>query len=289
MGRRVSLAELAGDEDVAPHPGLRGALAAAELGPSRTVPIHTVAPNPLNKRPPGADEEIGALAETIREHGVLQPLVVCSVAAFSAAFPAVGLAAAAWNASAGRAAADAVKWVALVGNRRLQAAGLAGRTTVDVVVNDERVASMWEVMLVENGARRDLPPWLEAEAIAEALRTSGISQRALARRIGRSPMYVTQRLALLKLIPPLREMLEAGALTVEQARKLGELPPEEQQRAVPGSGGVHGVYTTKRAGRTFRVGTTPAAAAEAIRARFGPGELAELIDLLRREEPTGGP
>lgn len=268
-GRRVSFAALAAEDDPAP---LRGAGLEAP-GPARTVPLHTVALNPLNKRPLGEDDELAALAETIRRHGVLQPLVVCGVEVFARAFP---------DAAAGIAAGS--EWVALIGNRRRRAAGLADLATVDVVVNDDRIASMWEVMLVENGARRDLPPWLEAEAIAAALAASAISQRELARRIGRSPMYVTQRLALTKLVPQLREALELGELTIEQARQLGELTPGEQQAVVergkPYRAGVHAVYIGRRE-RTFRVGSTPAAAAASIRERFDADELTELIALLR--------
>ncbi|MGQ0576002.1 MAG: ParB/RepB/Spo0J family partition protein [Pseudonocardia sp.] len=141
---------------------------------------------------------------------------------------------------------------------------------------------MWEVMLVENGQRRDLPPWLEAEAMEEALRAAGISQAELARRIGKSGAYVTQRLALLRLVPELRSLLEAGELTVEQARQLGDLSSGEQ-RAIAAAGrpyrrrDVNAVNAGSRP-RTIRV-TTPAAA-ESIRQRFEPSELAELIELL---------
>lgn len=292
MGSRVSFAALAAEDDVAPplRAGARPPLVDTEHGPHRTVPIDDVALNPLNARDRTetgwcGDDEIEDLADSIRAHGVVQPPVVCSTAAYLAAYPDQA------------AELGGASWVVLAGNRRLLAALAAGLDHVDVVVHDGRVASMWEVMLVENGQRRDLPPLREARAIAAALeptpaRPGGLSQRQLAQRIGRSPMYVSQRLALLRLVPELASLLEAGALTVEQGRDLGVLDPDEQ-RAIAAAGppyrrGVHGVYTARAARPpTIRIGATPAGAAESLRSQFGPEQLAELIQLLTA--PAAGP
>jgi ParB family chromosome partitioning protein len=276
MGKRVNLADLAADDidfaaratppDPSAHPDAES--------PQRVVPIGSVSLNPLNKRPLDGDDELFELAETIREHGVIQPLVVCSVAAYLAEFPDQGK------------SVGSTEWVVLIGNRRLRAARMAPLDQVAIVVNDDRVTSMYEVMLVENGQRRELPPLLEAEAMAEVLKTASISQRELARRIGKTHPYVTQRLALLKLIPELRTAFERGELTIERARAFGELPVADQQQIVagglpyrrPSGNGV----TTRAASRSIRV-STPAAAAEAIRKVFSADELAELIQLLSRQ------
>jgi ParB/RepB/Spo0J family partition protein len=293
MGKRVNLADLAVDDlDIpapppavvpapvpaaapAPTPAPVERLAATNgasvVGPNRVVQIGTVAPNPLNKRPAGGDDELAEMAETIREHGVIQPLVVCSSARYLAEFPDQ------------RAPLADAEWVVLIGNRRLLAARMAGLDEVSIVVNDEQVTSMYEVMLVENGQRRDLPPVLEAEAMAEVLKTASISRRELARRIGKSHMYVTQRLALLKLIPELRALFERGALTIERAREFGELS-EPEQRAIVAAGAPYrrsrgnGVIS-RSAVKSIRV-STPAAAAESILKTFSPDELTELIRLL---------
>lgn len=281
MGKRVNLADLAVDDLDIPAPTLAAAPAPATpreatngtsvLGPNRVVPIAGVAPNPLNKRPAGGDDELAEMAETIREHGVIQPLVVCSSARYLAEFPDQ------------RGPLAGAEWVVLIGNRRLLAARMAGLDEVAIVVNDEQVTSMYEVMLVENGQRRDLPPILEAEAMAEVLKDDAVSRRELARRIGKSHMYVTQRLALLKLVPELRALFERGALTIERAREFGELP-EAEQRAIVAAGAPYrrsrgnGVIS-RSAVKSIRV-STPAAAAESIRKTFGPDELAELIRLL---------
>src|SRR5262249_11407719 len=135
----------------------------------------------------------------------------------------------------------------------------------------------------------------EAEAMTEVLQSASISQRELARRIGKSPMYVTHRLALLKLIPELRALLERGELTVKQARVFGELP-EAEQRVIVAAGKPHRrPHENENAGRSsmrsIRV-STPVAAAESIRKTFSTEELAELVQLLsahlsRVDSPAG--
>lgn len=275
MGKRVNFADLATDDFYEPPASpvrlVSDADRAAPDGTTRVVPIAEVTTNPLNKRPAGQDDELAGMAETIRQHGIIQPLVVCSTQAYLARFPDQD---------------DAVRgsrWVALIGNRRLLAARAAGRTEVSLVVHDEQVSSMYEVMLIENGQRRELPPLLEAEAMAEVLRSTSISQRELARRIGKSHVYISQRLALLTLIGPLRAALERGELTIEQAREFGELPEAEQRRIADAGApyrraGGNGVNTRARL-RTIRV-STPAVAAESIRGKFDAEELAELVRLL---------
>jgi ParB family transcriptional regulator, chromosome partitioning protein len=279
MGKRVNLADLAVDDfDPAP-PTPPAASPAAQAEPIRAqplsrdhvAPINSVALNPLNKRPPGEDDELAEMAETIRAHGVIQPLVVCSATAYLGEFPDQ------------REAVGDRQWVVLIGNRRLRAARMASLDEVAIVVNDEQVTSMYEVMLIENGQRRELPPLHEAEAMAEVLKDSSISQRELARRIGKSHMYITQRLALLKLIPQLREAFERGDLTIERAREFGELAVSEQHAIVeagkpyrrPSGNGA----TTRVAVKSIRV-SSPAVAAESIRKTFSAAELAELIQLL---------
>ncbi len=288
MGKRVNLAELAVDDFDPDPPRPAAASTRAPAGPTgaestglnRLAPISSVALNPLNKRPAGADDELPEMAETIRVHGVIQPLVVCSAAAYLDEFPDQ------------REALGDCQWVVLIGNRRLRAARMASLTEVAIVVNDEQVTSMYEVMLIENGQRRELPPLHEAEAMAEVLKNSLISQRELARRIGKSHMYVTQRLALRKLIPPLREALERGELTIERAREFGELAVSEQHAIVEAgkpyrrpSG--HGA-TTRVAVKSIRV-STPAVAAESISKTFNATELTELIQLLSAHLATTQP
>lgn len=281
MGKRVNLEDLAAEELTEPAPkvpatpssnGTASSDSAPAEGAQQLVAISRVALNPLNKRPPGHDEEIGATADTIREDGVLHALTVCSAHAYAAHYP---------EQASAVAEAD---WVVLMGNRRLQAARLAGLESVPIVADDDKLGSMYRLMLVENLHHRDLPPVHEAEAMAETLQQDGISQRELARRIGKSHPYVAQRLALLGLISPLRHAFEAGELTVERAREFGELT-EEQQRAIVEAGRPYrrvtgnAVTTNAVAKRSIRV-STPAIAAESLRSRFTAAELTELVRLL---------
>jgi ParB family chromosome partitioning protein len=287
MGKRVDLAALAQEEvpDFAPTirqptplqevppPAPDGQPEVADLGES-TLPLADIAPNPLNR--PGAedetdDDEFRELVDTIRTYGVLQPILVCSAEAFTSRYPD----------HAG--AIDGASWVALIGNRRLRAAADAGLTEVPAVVNDDRITSMYEVMLVENGHRKNLSPLDEAEAMSRVLKEEHITQKELARRVGRTAMYVSQRLALLNLIPELRNAFAVGILKLELARQIGTLPEDEQQaiadagqpyRLQPAGGAKSGVST-----RRISAGT-PQQAAESIRKLFTPDELAELIRLL---------
>lgn len=284
MGKRINLAQLAQEEVQdysapaavpAPEP------AAAPVPAQGSVSLLTVSgivANPLNQRV--ADEEgseFQELVATIRGHGVLQPIVVCSAAVFVDRYP---------GERAGVAGAD---WVALIGNRRLRAAVSAGLAQIPALVNDNRVASMYEVMLVENSHRKALGPLHEAEAMQRLLVESGISQRALAGRIGRTPMYVSQRMALLGLVPALRTALEDGTLTVEQARRLGGLSAPEQDAVVAAGPPYRGPVArrsgaTPRARRSISV-SSPARAAASILEVFTEAERAELIRLL--SEPDG--
>lgn len=275
MARKVNLASLAADDVADSTPQERHRAGATEL------PIDKVALNPLNQRSDGDEDpdELAELTATIREHGVLQPLVVATTAAFLQRYPDQ------------TAALGGSQWVALIGNRRLAAARDAGLQHVPAVVNDERTGSMFEVMLVENSHRRNLAPLREAEAMRRVLDRDEVSQAALARRIGRTPAYVTQRLALLTLIPALRAALENGSLSVKLAREFGSLPDQEQE-AIAAAGPpdwtprVNRVNAPRRraAGRPSNLPVgNPEAAVRTIRELYSGDELAELIRLLVAE------
>ena len=236
------------------------------------LPVDRVAPNPLNQRTTcdEDDAELQALADTVDAHGVLQPLIVVTVSAFLASYPDQA------------AALDGARWVTLIGNRRLQAALRAGRRTVPALVNDEQLGSMFEVMLVENGHRRDLAPLREAEAMRMVLDQDNVTRDQLAKRIGRTGAYVTQRLHLLGLITELREALDAGELTVERARELGRLPRADQEAVAAGGQpyrDARPVNAVKTRARPLPP-DDPAAAAARIRELYTGDKLDELIRLL---------
>ena len=268
MSRKVDLAALA----AADVPDSTPSASRASAGVTE-LPIDRVVANPLNKRTEADEDqaELEAMAQTIREHGVLQPLIVVTAATFSTAYPEQ------------REAVGEARWVTLIGNRRLVAAKMAGQSNVPGIINNGQAASMFEVMLVENGHRRDLAPLREAEAMRLVLDRDNLKQSDLSRRIGRTEAYVTQRLHLLGLIPALRDALDAGTLTVERGREIGaKLSAAEQEGlAAAGPPYVHSLNGVKaRTQRATIAAGDPAAAAQSIRKLYTGEQLAELVRLL---------
>lgn len=274
---RVNLAQLYNGHQEVPEPGVRHRRNTSDT--PRTLAVEQIAMNPLNLRPgqdEQADEELAETAETIRTHGVVQPLVVCRMAAFTAMFPD----------EAGQL--HGADWVVLIGNRRLQAARLAELPEVPVLIDDERVADgagMYELMLIENGQRRTLPLIHEARGIQRVLDERDVSIRELSRRIGKSHAYLVQRCALLKLIPELQAAVTAGELRVEDARRFGELSVEQQQ-AIAAAGKPYRMPAGKgerpKTARRIQA-SSPAVAAVSLRKQFTDAELGELLRLLREQ------
>lgn len=187
--------------------------------PPAKVELKLLAHNPFNPR----DEltEIEETAESLRAKGQIQPVTVARREAFLAAHP-------------GREEeiGDA-EYVVIDGNRRLAAAHLAGLAELRIDVNDELAASaadLLESALIANIHRVDVPPLDQAKAIQELVHVHG-SQGQVAKRLGKTPAWVSQRLALLELTPDLQEKVETGELKVEPARRIGRLPKEQQAAA----------------------------------------------------------
>ncbi|WP_431998566.1 ParB/RepB/Spo0J family partition protein [Streptomyces fungicidicus] len=185
--------------------------------PPAAVPLSLLAHNPLNPR----DEltEIEETAASLKEKGQLQPVAVVRRTAFLTAHPGreeeIGTA----------------EYVVIDGNRRLAAASVAGLAELRIDVNDDLAASaedMLESALIANVHRVDVPPLDQAKAIQELLSKHG-SQEKVAKRLGKSGAWVSQRLALLGLSEDLQEKVESGELTVKDGRRIGRLPADQQQ------------------------------------------------------------
>lgn len=185
--------------------------------PPAKVELKLLAGNPFNPR----DEltEIEETAESLRAKGQIQPVTVARRAAFLHAHPGqedqIG---------------EEAEYVVIDGNRRLAAAALAGLTELRIDVNDDLAASaadLLESALIANIHRVDVPPIDQAKAIQELVQVHG-SQGQVAKRLGKTPAWVSQRLALLELTPELQEKVETGELKVEPARRIGRLPKEQQ-------------------------------------------------------------
>lgn len=163
-----------------------------------------IRPNPRQPRQFFEEKGLQELADSIRCHGILQPLTV-------------------------RRRADG--WELVAGERRLRAARMVGLEEVPCleVLVDERESAL--LALVENLQRRDLHYFEEAEAIALYLRQSGATQEEAAVQLGRSAPAVANKLRLLRLSPDCRKKLVEGALSERHARTLLRLEAEEDRQA----------------------------------------------------------
>ena len=185
----------------------------------RRISLNELAHNPRNPRYGYEDSETHDLASSLREHGQLQPATVVARDVYLSHYPED---------------ADhlgSAPWVVLIGNRRLAAARLAEFTHLVVTVEDRLGGAdpmLAEATLVENIHRQDLPPLLEARELQGLVERHG-SQSKAAQRVAKTQGWVSQRLALLKLVPELQEQLRDGRMSVREARSIASLPPEDQQ------------------------------------------------------------
>src|SRR5205809_5129889 len=163
------------------------AAAASELA----VPINEIVPNPEQPRRHFDDEALSLLADSIRRHGLPQPLVP--------------------RHSAGR-------YELIAGERRLRAALRAGLERVPVIVREARAEDRLELALIENVQRENLTPLEEAEAYRHLIDERGLTQDELAERVGKSRPAITNTLRLLGLPDAVKAQLESGELTAGHAR-----------------------------------------------------------------------
>ncbi len=162
-------------------------------------PIEKLRPSASQPRHQFDEARLEEMAQSIREHGILQPLLV-------------------------RAAGDGYEII--VGERRWRAAQRAGLHEVPVVIRDVSSAKAFEMALVENLQREDLTPVEEAEGLGRLIREHGITQEEAAQRIGKSRVAVTNSLRLLKLPERVRSLLVSGSLSEGHARALLGLKDE---------------------------------------------------------------
>ncbi|MGH7858265.1 MAG: ParB/RepB/Spo0J family partition protein [Candidatus Binatia bacterium] len=171
----------------------------------RVMPIGQIAPNPWQPRSEFDEERLAEMVDSIREQGVVQPLIV-------------------------RRGRDGYELVA--GERRLRAARLAGLESVPVTVRDYSDREALEIALIENLQREDLSALEEASAFQRLMDEFGLTQEEVARRVGRSRPAVANTLRLLQLPDPVREELRAGRLSPGHARALLACPSATEQVAL---------------------------------------------------------
>lgn len=160
----------------------------------RELQLELISPNPKQPRRQFEQEGLDALAASLGEQGVLQPVLVRPTAAG--------------------------KYELVAGERRWRAARLAGLSTIPALVRDRGDAASLEVALIENMAREDLNPIEEARACAALVEELGLTRAEVGRRVGRSRVAVSNLLRLLDLPDSVIELLEHDALTEGHGRAL---------------------------------------------------------------------
>ncbi len=170
-----------------------------------SLPLQKVEPNPRQPRRVFDEEELQTLADSIAEHGIVQPLAV-------------------------RDEGNGY-YMIIAGERRWRAARLAGLDEVPVVVLEADDRTVMELALVENLQRQDLNPMEEAEGYRVLMEDYGLTQEQTAERVGKSRPAVANALRLLALPDEVRELVESGALSAGHARAILSLSSEKLQKA----------------------------------------------------------
>lgn len=174
-------------------------------GTLRDIPLQRVEPNPDQPRQDFDDEELQALADSIAEHGILQPLTV-------------------------REIPMSEYYQIIAGERRWRAARLAGLITVPALVIEADNQKATELALVENLQRQDLNPVEEALGYQSLIDDYGLTQEEAARRVGKSRPVVANALRLLNLEPEILKLLKEGKLSQGHARAILSLKDPKKRR-----------------------------------------------------------
>ncbi len=167
------------------------------------IPVSRIQPNPRQPRQRFDADQLEALAASIREHGILQPVLVTETL-------------------------DGYQLVA--GERRFRAAQLAGLERIPAVIRQLADRDQLEVALVENLQRADLGPMEEAAAYRALIGEFELTHEEIARRVGRAKSTITNTLRLLDLDPQVQAALVEGRISEGHARAIGGLPTESQAR-----------------------------------------------------------
>lgn len=167
-----------------------------EEGQIFEIEIDMVQPNPLQPRGLITPDSLVELVDSIREHGILEPLVLAKTPA---------------------------GYQIIAGERRWRAAKIAGLSKVPVIIKETTPQGMLEMAIIENVQRIDLNPLERAQAFKRLLEEFGLSTGEIAIKIGKSAPYVSNTLRLLILPDALKDALASGATTEGHARALASL------------------------------------------------------------------
>ena len=183
--------------------GLDALLPSSGLGEAiRRIPVSQIGPNPYQTRTHFDPERLKELAESIKLHGVLQPIVV-------------------------RKSGD--RFLLIAGERRWRATALAGVPTIPVIVKDVPESEVMELTLIENIQREDLNPIEAAEAFSRLANEFNLTHEQIATRTGKDRATVSNFLRLLRLPTEIKDQVASGKISMGHARALLGIPTEALQ------------------------------------------------------------
>lgn len=170
------------------------------------VPINQIFPNPYQPRKTFSDEALADLCASIKEYGVLQPLLVSP--------------------------ADDGRYMLIAGERRLRASRLANLSEVPVIISEYTSQQIAEIALIENLQREDLHFLEEAEGYEQLMNEFHLTQEAMAARVGKKQSTIANKIRLLRLSSPVRKVLVEAGLSERHARALLKLDDEAKRLEV---------------------------------------------------------
>lgn len=170
------------------------------------IPLTAITPNPHQPRSQFNEQALAELAASIREHGLIQPLLVHRQ--------------------------EEGQYILIAGERRWRAAQQAGLTEVPAIIKEATPQAMLEIALIENIQRADLNPLEEATAYRQLMDEFGLTQEKVADRVGKSRPEVANTLRLLHLPTNIQQAVLDGKLSGSHARTLLPLPTPEAQNGM---------------------------------------------------------
>lgn len=191
------------------------------------LPIASIEANPQQPRHHFDHGQMDELIASIKEHGILQPVLVTKK--------------------------PDGKYYLIAGERRLRGATLAGKTTIPVVIREATEQQRLELALIENIQRQDLNALEEAKAYEELQRTFGLTQEEIAKKVGKSRSQISNTIRLLQLPEAMQQALLEGALSASNARTLLALESvSERERLFEAM--IAGRYTVREAEEKVSIG-----------------------------------
>src|SRR6185295_4746499 len=184
------------------------------------MPLAEIVPSETNPRKTFNDAELQELAVSIKEKGVIQPIVVRP------------------NSQWKTAAAAACRWEIVAGERRWRASKIAGLTTILAIARDLGDKAVLEIQIVENLQRAEVHPIEESRGYAQLIQTHGYEPEAVAAKIGRSVSYVYQRLKLKELVREAQDLFLGGIINAGHAILIARLTPDEQREVISDENGL---------------------------------------------------